>query len=424
MTVQLSIVIPALNECDNIARLIPRLSEAIPPDVHDYEIIVVDGDSHDGTPRAAEDLGARVVTQRKPGYGGALQAGIAQSRGEYILTMDADLSHSPAFLSVMWQARAEAEVVIASRYVLGGAADMPWLRRILSRILNVVFTHSLSLPIADISSGFRLYKASAVKNIPLQGTHFDVLEEILIQVHAQGWNIVEVPFRYEARRSGRSHVKLWKFGWAYLKTLLRMWRLRNSIESADYDYRAYNSVIPLQRYWQRRRHNIVTGFANGTGKTLDIGCGSSRILATLPNAIGADIKIGKIRYMRRHQACGVVASAFALPFSNASFDCVISSQVIEHLPADPRLFQEMARLLKPDGCLIVGTPDYGHLIWPVIEFFYARLAPGGYADEHITHYTQRSLIRMLEQYGFECSAIRWVGQAEMIMKCTKIETQP
>jgi dolichol-phosphate mannosyltransferase len=417
---QLSIVIPALNERNNIVKLIPALKAAMPADVTDYEIVVIDGHSHDGTPGVAEELGARVVAQTGPGYGGALREGFTQARGEYVLTLDADLSHSPSFLPAMWEARAEAEVVIASRYAPGGAADMPCFRRVLSRILNFVFCRGLSLPVHDVSSGFRLYKASVLHAMPLQSVHFDVLEEILIQAQAQGWRITEVPFRYEARRGGRSHVKLFKFGWAYLKTLLRMWRLRNSIDSADYDYRAYDSIVPLQRYWQRTRHKIIVDFARGAGKTLDIGCGSSRILLSLKNAIGVDVQMGKIRYMRGRGARGLVGSAFALPFPDESFDCVISSQVIEHLPDDPILFAEMVRLLKPAGRLIVGTPDYGGLAWPIIEFFYARLAPGGYADEHVTHYTRHSLEQRLKQYGVECRAIGWVGRAEMILQCVKV----
>ncbi len=416
---QLSIVIPALNERDNIAKLIPAIRAAIPADVVNYEIIVVDGHSHDGTPRLATQLGARVITQNKPGYGGALQAGFDQARGEYVLTLDADLSHPPAFLPTMWQARSEAEVVIASRYVPGGSAAMPWVRRILSWILNLVFSRGLSLGLRDVSSGFRLYKAAVLRDISIHSTHFDVLEEILIQARAQGWRIAEVPFRYRARQNGRSHVRLLEFGWAYFKTFHRMWRLRHSIDSADYDYRAYDSIIPLQRYWQRTRHKIIVEFARGAGKTLDVGCGSSRILLDLENAIGLDIQIGKIRYVRDLGARGLVASAFALPFPNGSFDCIVSSQVIEHLPCTPLLFEEMTRLLKPGGRLIVGTPDYGGLLWPAIEFLYARLAPGGYADEHITHYTRRSLEETVRKYGFECQQVGWVGRAEVILQCTK-----
>lgn len=417
---QLSIIIPALNERDNIAKLIPALKMAIPVDITDYEVIVVDGHSRDGTPHIATELGAHVITQSKPGYGGALQEGFAHARGEYILTLDADLSHSPSFLPMMWSARSDAEVIIASRYVPHGAADMPWFRYALSRILNIVFARSLSLSVRDVSSGFRLYKAAVLHAMPIQSVHFDILEEILVQALAQGWRIAEIPFQYEARHSGKSHISLFKFGWAYLKTLARMWRLRNSIDSADYDYRAYESIVPLQRYWQRTRHKIILDFAADAGKTLDIGCGSSRVLLDLEDAVGVDVQIEKIRFIRGLGACGLAGSAFALPFPDEYFDCVISSQVIEHLPDVPVLFEEMIRVLKRGGRLIIGTPDYGGWIWPTVEFFYARLAPGGYADEHITHYTRHSLDQRLKQCGVECQTIGWVGRAEMIMQCVKI----
>jgi SAM-dependent methyltransferase len=296
---------------------------------------------------------------------------------------------------------------------------MPVVRRILSRILNVTFSRAISLPVRDVSSGFRLYKAALLREMPIQSLHFDVLEEVLIHAFGAGWRIIEVPFHYKPRASGRSHAKLLQFGWAYLKTLLRMWQLRNSVDSADYDYRAYDSIIPLQRYWQRTRHRIIVDFAQGAGQILDVGCGSSRILLDLDNAIGLDIQINKIRYMRQHQACGLVGSLMALPIADESVDCLICSEVIEHLPAEPVMFQEMARVLKPQGRLIIGTPNYGNMIWPTFEFFYGLFAPGGYADEHITHYTRRSLEEVLGQYGFVCQEVRWVARAEMIMCCIK-----
>jgi SAM-dependent methyltransferase len=321
----------------------------------------------------------------------------------------------------MWRARHDGPVVVASRYVPQGVAQMPRLRRLLSHGLNLFFRRGLSLAVDDLSSGFRLYRADILHKMPLQSTDFDVLEEILIRSHAEGWRIVEVPFTYRADPDDHSRARPIQLSWAFLRTFYRMWKLRNSIDSADYDYRAFDSPIPLQRYWQRRRHRIVMAFARGAGRTLDVGCGSSRILLDLPDAVGLDIRINKLRFMRRLGARGLGGSAFALPFADASFDCVISSELIEHLPADPRLFAEMRRVLRPGGRLIVGTPDYGGWIWPALEFLYARLAPGGYADEHITHYTQESLRRILESYGFQHQETRWVGGGEMIMKCVKRE---
>jgi SAM-dependent methyltransferase len=105
-----------------------------------------------------------------------------------------------------------------------------------------------------------------------------------------------------------------------------------------------------------------------------------------------------------------------LPFKNSSFDCVISSQVIEHIPFDESLFSEMRRVLAPGGRLIIGTPDYATRGWRIIEPLYGHLIPGGYHDEHITHYTHESLSRILTRHGFVAEESAYVWRSELIMR--------
>ena len=226
--VELSVVIPALNEGDNLLGLLPQIHRSLEKVLQNrvYEIVIVDGGSKDNTREISRELGARVVMQTKSGYGNALVDGFKSAVGEYILTMDSDLSHSPEFVAVMWEARRKADIVIASRYIVGGYAKMPLARKILSRILNIVFTKGLSLPCRDISSGFRLYRAEVVKRLSLKSTDFDILEELFIKCYISGVSFLEVPFTYVPRRKGQSHVRLWKFGIAFLKTFHRMWKLR------------------------------------------------------------------------------------------------------------------------------------------------------------------------------------------------------
>jgi dolichol-phosphate mannosyltransferase len=420
---QMSIVIPALNEGDNLRLLLPRLHKAVSDlGMQEYEIIVVDGGSADDTIEVASTLGTRIIGQEEPGYGGALKAGFEAVRGEYVLTLDADLSHDPDFIRPMWEARRGAEVIVASRYVPQGSAQMPFFRKMLSLILNKVFTRGLSLPLHDISSGFRLYRFSTIKDMPIESTDFDVLEEILIRCYAQGWRINEVPFQYLPRQQGSSHISLLKFGYAYLRTFRRMWELRNSILCADYDDRAFDSRLPPQRYWQRRRYGIVTEFAADTGRSLDIGCGSSRILSAVEQVTGADIELRKLRWARKYDRPLVNASIFALPFSDGAFDCVICSEVIEHIASGDIPFLEMWRVLGEGGRLILGTPDYGKLSWCVIESVYHRLIPGGYADEHITQYTKEELVRSMEELGFVFTDVKYVLGSEMILLFVKPET--
>src|SRR2546427_7799605 len=416
----LSLVLPALNEGENLDRVLPELKTALATLGPTYEIIVVDGGSSDGTQEIVRKHGARLLSQKLPGFGGAYRAGFEQARGEYVLTLDADGSHDPAFVGDLWAARLKGDVVIASRYVPGGAADMPGWRRLLSRVLNITFRRGLSLPVDDLSSGFRLYRATVLRELKLAASDFDVLEEILIRALAAGYRVVEVPFRYRARVAGRSHARLFKFAVSYLRTFVAMWRLRNSIASADYDARAYDSIIPLQRYWQPRRYATISRPATGFTPVLDVGCGSSRILSAVPGMLGLDIQLHKLRYARRYGNPLVHGSIFELPFTDAAFDCVICSEVIEHIPAQEKPFDELTRMLKTGGRLILGTPDYDRWRWRALEGLYGRLSPGGYADEHITHYGRANLATYLQGKGFAIESIDYVGGSEMIFSLRKL----
>lgn len=422
---QISVLIPTLNEKENLLRLIPKLQQILPQLVsaNEYEIILIDGGSHDGTQELASQLNVQLIRQRLPGYGGAIQEGFRFAQGMWIFTLDADLSHGPMYFHSLWRLREEAEIIIASRYVPGGKVTMPLVRIILSRILNFVFSYGLSMQIKDMSSGFRLYRKSAIEKMLLISRDFDILEEILIRAYAEGWRIREVPFHYYLKYTGQTHAKLIRFGIAFLRTFYRMWVLRNSIQSADYDARAYDSIIPLQRYWQRKRVQLITRFAEGHGRKLDVGCGSSRIISRCVNVVGTDIQLNKLRYLhyRINSSLPLVnSSIFQLPFQAACFDVVICSQVIEHLPTVIQWMDELDRVLKPGGMLILGTPDYNKLSWRVIEFLYRLFAPSGYADEHITHYTFSSLYDLLANDKFQLVNKRYICNAELILVAKKI----
>ena len=237
---ELSILIPALNEEGNIGELITRCratlekiglpADCAPGDTKgragEAQILVVDGGSTDRTVEEAREAGARTIVQEGPGYGGALRTGFAFSPSRYVLTMDSDLSHEPEFIAQLWAVRETADLVIASRYVPGGKADMSMFRWFLSRILNVFFTTALRIPVKDISSGYRLYRREVLARIDFHAADFDVLEEILILIYNQGGRLAEVPFHYRARKTGKSHAKLFRFGLAYCRTFFAMWRLR------------------------------------------------------------------------------------------------------------------------------------------------------------------------------------------------------
>ncbi len=418
----LSVLLPVINERDNLQVLIPRLHAVLEPEHLDYEILAIDGGSTDGTQAAARELGARVVAQRGPGYGGALATGFAEARGEYVVTLDADLSHEPAFVAKLWRAREQADIVIASRYARGGMSYDSWGRRRLSRLLNWFLRRLLSLEACDLSSGFRLYRRAALEGLGFEIAGFAVLEEILARASSSGLGIAEVPFTFFPRESGRSHARLLKFGFELLRWVPALWLLRNSASAADYDERAFYSIIPMQRFWQRRRHRLIVLMARAAGRTLDIGCGSSVIIQSLNNAVGLDVNWAKLRFLRRYGIPLIRGSTFALPFRGESFECVISSEVIEHVPCEEVLFDEMWRVLKPGGLLVVGTPDYGGWAWPTIERLYGWLLPWAYHCEHVSRYTRESLSAILARHGFVHEATNYILRGEMVMAWRKPQT--
>jgi ubiquinone/menaquinone biosynthesis C-methylase UbiE len=339
------------------------------------------------------------------------------------VTLDADFSHHPAIVKYLYEGRDQADIVVASRFVRGGHAKMRFFRKMLSWLLNGVFRRILSLPVRDMSSGFRLYHREAIASLRIKHSTYAVLQEILTKAYCEGYQIAEIPFHYMPRRRGRSHARLVRFGRDYLSVLWEMWKVRNSIRSADYDWRAFHSRIPFQRWWQRKRYQTILGYIGDRLEVLDVGCGSTQILNGAPQTVGVDVLHSKLRFMRRPGRRLVNAGAEALPFQSDAFQVVICSQVIEHLPQGDDVFLELIRVLKPGGSLILGTPDYGSWQWPIIEKIYDFVNPSGYAEEHITHYTRMGLFGRMRSLGLYVKDYEYICHGELIIHAQK-PTEP
>ena len=353
------------------------------------------------------------------GFGHQLRSGLRRARAPYVITVDPDFSGPMTFLADLWTRRDDAEVIVASRYVGGSRVNMPAARTAGSRVLNIAFRRGLSLGVNDGSSAIRLYRTDVVNSLRLEATDYDILQEVLVRAYADGWRVLEIPLNYAPNPAVKSkaHAAL---AAAYLRTFWKLWKLRNSIAAADYDYRAHDSPIPLQRYWQRSRFRYISELIEGQGPVLDVGCGSSHIIGVLPKgSVALDILINKLRFARRFPVPRVRASGFALPFADESFPCVLCSQVIEHVQMAPSMIDELCRVLRPGGRLVLGTPDYDRWEWVWIEKAYGVAAPGGYADEHISHYTRKGLLEDFARRGYTHEATRYILRGELILAFRK-----
>ncbi len=224
MTPELTILTLTLNEAGALGEFLSQLGPAIKPVEPNYEVLIIDGGSTDGTVEIAEKAGVRVVRQSGPGYGNAYREGIALAKGKYILALDADSSHPKYLFGKFWSEREKYSVVMGSRYLPGAGDTRPWGRRLLSQILNAVYRTVLVCPLTDISGGFRLYKTADVQAVVSEGPYYDVVAEIIVLLWGGGKKVLELPYLYVPREQGESKARIFKFGMSYLHTLFRLWR--------------------------------------------------------------------------------------------------------------------------------------------------------------------------------------------------------
>lgn len=347
-------------------------------------------------------------------YAHNFAAALSLAHGEYICFV-AELS--PNLLEVvssLYEYREQGTVIVGKR-----TKDQKFAKKETKKhqLLRKLVARLLSIPIQDIFSPYLLLERSILASINPSEVDRGLLIELLTRALIQGYQVSErdIPTPYSYPQPRQKHI-----GTINLTLLYKLWVIRNSIESADYDHRAHYSIIPPQRYWQRRRYKYILDFLGEDRRnTLDIGCGSSNIIQSLPDGIALDIAMNKLRFLRQTNKYRVLASTFALPFEANSFRHIIHSQVIEHVPENRELFYEVDRVLKPGGTLIIGTPDYGRIWWPIIEFLYAKLLPNAYADEHITHYTREKLLGYIEPMGYTLVSYKYILGGELIMKFIK-----
>ena len=228
----ISTVLLAYKEEENLKVMIPRLKDVLDPLGEDYEIIVVDtAVATDNTEGVCNEMGAKYVHQKLPGFGGAYVKGLAEATGDKILFLDSDGSHDPSYIPAMYQKYNEGfDVVIGSRYTKGGTSNDAKSSQVLSHILNFVFRIVLGLNIRDVSTNFRIYRASLVKDANLKSVNYDVLEEILLLMKKKtGKNklrYAEVPISFNKRLYGESKRRLLPFIISYIKTIFRLLAIR------------------------------------------------------------------------------------------------------------------------------------------------------------------------------------------------------
>jgi dolichol-phosphate mannosyltransferase len=210
------VIVPTYNEIDNLASIVGRIRQSLP----EGDLLIVDDSSPDGTGELANKISAAdsaiTVLHRaqKDGLGKAYLAGFDRALAgdyRYVIEIDADGSHDPAALPAMLDlARNGADLVIGSRWVSGGTVrNWAWMRVAISRVGNSYSRFVLGSRIHDLTSGFRVFRADALRGLELtaiasQGYCFQV--ELAWRIERSGGTVKEHPIAFLERATGRSKM--------------------------------------------------------------------------------------------------------------------------------------------------------------------------------------------------------------------------
>jgi glycosyltransferase involved in cell wall biosynthesis len=225
--VELTILLPCLNEAETLARCIESARLGIQCAGVRGEILVADNGSTDGSQAIAEKSGARVVAVAEKGYGSALRGGVQAAAGKWILMGDADDSYDFSEADRFVKKFQEGfELVMGCRLPVGGGTilpgAMPWKNRWLGNpVLSFIGRLFFKCPAHDFHSGLRGFTKAAFEKMDLQTTGMEFASEMVIKSTLKGLKISEVPVTL--RPDGRSrppHLKPWRDGWRHLRFML------------------------------------------------------------------------------------------------------------------------------------------------------------------------------------------------------------
>ncbi len=218
---QLSVVIPCLNEAENIELCVALARAAMAQSGIRGEVIVADNGSEDGSAELAADAGAYVVHQPERGYGNAYRAGFAAARGEYVVMADADLTYDfaeiPRFLAALQDG---ADMIVGDRMSNIQPGAMPWHHRyignpLLSGFLNLLFHTGVN----DAHCGMRAFRRDRLEALELRTSGMEFASEMIVRAAKENLDIREIPIEYHPR-GGESKLSSFRDGWRHLRFLL------------------------------------------------------------------------------------------------------------------------------------------------------------------------------------------------------------
>jgi glycosyltransferase involved in cell wall biosynthesis len=223
---ELTILMPCLNEVETIATCIHKARDFLDRTGIEGEVVVADNASTDGSPDLARAAGARVVCIADKGYGNALIGGICAAQGRFVIMADADNSYDFSQLGAFVESLRAGNLMVIGNRFRGGiqSGAMPLLHRYVGNpLLSFAGRLFFSSGIGDFHCGLRGVNRAATLQLGLQAPGMEFASEMIVKATLAGWRIAEVPTVLSpSGRSRAPHLRSWRDGWRHLRFLLMM----------------------------------------------------------------------------------------------------------------------------------------------------------------------------------------------------------
>lgn len=381
-----SLIIPMYQEAPRIEVAVRELGES-PLRSPRTEIIFVDDGSRDGTPdlveRLLEELAfdARVLRlDRNRGKGAAVRAGVLAARGEAIAFVDADLSAGIDEVDrcLKWIESGQAEVVITSRAREDSVivVRQPPLRQLSGKLFNTAIRLLGLTEYPDTQCGLKAFSRDAAhqlfEGLTITGFAFDV--EVLLRARTLGFAVAELPIQW--RHWEASRVNALRDSPRMLRDVLMIWwkerRGTRALSDREMSEATFAAMAELERehWWFRAKRELVAhqvaDHGEHRGVAVDVGCGTGAMVDELRRlgftpAMGTDLSRFALTLAAPaadDRSSFAAARAEHLPLRAGAVSVLVSLDVIEHLDDDVAALAEYARVLRPDGLVVLAVPAY------------------------------------------------------------------
>jgi dolichol-phosphate mannosyltransferase len=214
-----SVIIPTLNEAGNILEALITINKEL---AYQKEIIVVDGNSTDGTIEIVKDTNCRLIIEPKRGYGYALRTGMKHAKGDIIVMVDGDGTYEVKHMNLLLKKMIinDAELCLATRMYDPNKA-MGMMNFVANKVITFCYNMLYKQNLSDSQSGFRAISHSAIEKVEFKEDDMAFATEMLVKFAQKGFKMIELPSTYKSRKYGKTKLRKLQSGIKIFTTMVR-----------------------------------------------------------------------------------------------------------------------------------------------------------------------------------------------------------